>query len=167
MKDIGAACGMTHANLYNYVGSKSDILHLLCTCWSEGAKSYKQRQRKLGDMSAVDLLRYFITFHIQRCDSIREWLLFSNREIHKLSPENRRLLLSSEVDILGFFEKLLRKGTKAGEFQVSNPFLIAHNILMCGRDWAFRKWLLKQHLTLEEYIEEQTQAVLKLLGVSK
>ena len=53
---------------------------------------------------------------------------------------------------------------EAGEFQVSKPTLIAHNILICGHDWGLRKWFLEQHYTLEEYTEEQVRLVLELVG---
>ena len=33
--------------------------------------------------------------------------------------------------------------------------LITHNILVAGQMWTFRRWALRRHFTLEEYINLQ------------
>ena len=164
MRDIGKACGMTHGNLYNYISSKTDILHLICVNMAVGAEILRPIRSDLSDASYTRILSECMTAYIQGCDPRRESLLFFNREVHKLSEEGRHILLDSDVDIVAFFEQLLREGMEAGEFRVSKPTLLAHNILMYGFDWAMRKWFLQQHYTLEEYTEEQVRLVLELVG---
>ena len=163
MRDIGKACGLSAGSLYHYIGSKADILHLIYANAGIGAETLRRIQSSLGDASHTRVLSECMVWYLQNCDSRRELLVFFNREIHKFSREDRNVLLSSEADIVSFFEQLLREGVEAGEFQVSKPILIAHNILMCGHDWALRKWFLKQHFTLEEYTEEQIRLVLELV----
>ena len=164
MRDLGKACGMSAGNLYNYIGSKEDILHLICVYTSEESKILRQLRSSLGDVSYAKVLCESMAHYFQQSDSRRELNLFFNREIHKFSREDRHILLGSMVDIFSFFEELLREGIETGEFQLSNPTLIAHNILMYAHDWALRKWFLKQHFTLEEYTKEQIRLVLELVA---
>lgn len=164
MRDIGRACGMSHGNLYNYVSSKTDILHLLFVHQVMGAGPLRSLRSTLGDASYTKVLSECMVRSFQNCDSTREYLLLFNREIHRFSREDRHRLLASEADDVSFFEQLLREGTEAGEFQVSKPIIIAHDILMYGFDWAVRQWFLKQHCTLEEYTEEHIRMVLELVG---
>jgi len=163
MRDLGKACGLSAGSLYHYIGSKEDILHLIFVRTVLGDKPYRHIRTTLGDVSYAKVLSDCIALYFQNVDRVREDLLLFNREMRKFSREDRNVLLSSEVDILYFFEQLLREGMEAGEFQVSDPTLVAHNILMSGHDWALRKWFLKQHYTLEEYTEKQTRMILELV----
>ena len=39
-------------------------------------------------------------------------------------------------------------------------FLAANHLVVQGQSWAFRKWALKNHFTIEEYIQLQTNLFL-------
>jgi len=163
MREIGKACGMTHGNLYNYVGSKKDIRHLILMRDIEGDTRLKNFRRKLGNASYVKVLGECIAEFLRGMDRMTEPLLFFDREVYKFSREERRIALDAEVAIVYFFEDLIREGIEAEEFQVCNPILLAHDILMYGHDWAVRRWFLKQHVTLEEYTKEHVRLVLELV----
>ena len=163
MREIGDACGMTYGNLYNYIGSKEDIRRLILMKDLGGADNLKQLRRELSDLSYSQLLAECITVFLKGMDTMTKSLLFFDREIYKFSREERRLGLGGETAIVSFFEELLGDGIKAGDFKVRNPFLLAHDILMYGHDWAVRKWFLKQYITLDEYIKERVQMVISLV----
>jgi hypothetical protein len=40
--------------------------------------------------------------------------------------------------------------------------LAAHNIVVLGHMWTFRRWYLARHYSLEEYINLQTEFILKM-----
>jgi hypothetical protein len=40
--------------------------------------------------------------------------------------------------------------------------LAAHNISVLGHMWTFRHWFFSRHYTIEEYIELQTELVLRM-----
>lgn len=163
MRDVGKACGMTHGNLYNYVGSKADILQLILINNVRGASKLRDFRSELGDVSCAKVLAECMTIYLRDMDSIRRPLRFFDREIYTFSREDRDMALASEMEVVSFFEELFKEGIEAGEFQVRNPTLLAHDILMYGHDWAVRGWFLKQHVTLEEYIEERVRLVLELV----
>jgi len=155
IRDLGKACGMTSGNLYHYIGSKQDILHLICAHYHPGADLYRRYRSTLSDESKVEVLRKCIAYYIKIIHSLRDECLFFNREIHKFTREDRQVIFGSNMDVVAFFKELLQEGIEAGEFQVSNPTLVAHDILMYGNDWVLRKWFLSQHYTLKEYIKER------------
>ena len=189
MRDLGKACGVTSGALYHYIGSKEDILHLIFFDVHSGADAQRHFLSTLGNVSyakalgevhlGADAQRHFLSTlgnvsyaralsecmsrYFKGCDLFRESYILFNREIQKFSREDRHSLLASEADVVSFYEQLLREGTEAGEFQVSDPSLIAHNILMYGQDWALRKWYLKQHYSLKEYTQKQIRMVLELV----
>jgi hypothetical protein len=44
--------------------------------------------------------------------------------------------------------------------QTETVTMLAHNISVLGHMWAFRRWDLARHFTLDEYIGYQTDFVL-------
>ena len=163
MREIGKACDMTHGNLYNYVGSKEDIRHLILVRDIGGATNLSKLRCELGNLSYTKILAECITDFLRGMDRMTGPLLFFDREIYKFPLEERRIGLGGEVAIVSFFEELLREGIEAGEFKIRKPILLAHDILMYGHDWAVRRWFLKQHITLEEYVKDRVQMVLNLV----
>jgi len=68
---------------------------------------------------------------------------------------------------LTIFEKLLKRGIEEGEFSIDDPKLIAHDIVVLGHAWAFRRWHLRKHWTFKTYVKEQTDAMLRTITVDK
>ena len=163
IRDLGKACGMSSGSLYHYIGTKRDILHLINVNTNLGSESLRRFRSSLGDVSHAIALSESMARYFKVCDSQSEAILLFSREIYKFPLEDRRVLLEFEADKVSFFEQLLREGNAAGEFQVSKPTLVAHNILMYGHAWALRKWFLKRHYTLKEYTREQIRLMLELV----
>jgi hypothetical protein len=55
---------------------------------------------------------------------------------------------------------ILERGIKSGKFKVKDPAMAANNIVVLCDMWAFRRWLLKERYTLEQYTREQTDLIL-------
>lgn len=69
--------------------------------------------------------------------------------------------------MVGMFENILQTCVNNGVFQLTEEEikLFAHDIFVLGQMWAFRRWALKKLYTLDEYIELQTELLLK--GIMK
>lgn len=165
MREIAQACGMSEGAIYRYIGSKDDILHLICVNRARSTEGLETVLAELGNASVTEALKACLRHHFQVGDRSQNYNLFFNREIRNFSEEDRRILLDSQVAILDFFERLVRRGVANGEFRARSPLAVAHNILMLGHDWGLRRWFLIQHFTLEEYTDIQTELVLRQLGV--
>lgn len=57
------------------------------------------------------------------------------------------------------------RGIESGEFNVSDPKLIAHNMMVVGHSWALRRWFLRKYWTFEKYVKEQTDIIMKEVGI--
>ena len=155
MRDLGKACGMTAGALYHYIGSKKDILHLISISNPLGAGFLKEHLAKLGKVSRKTALRECFSLFCQQREMIRDYLMFLERVLYKFSPEDLQIMAKSKMDVYDFFEQLITEGIETGEFQVRNPKLVVNNIMVYGYDWATRSFSIRQHVTLEEYADEQ------------
>ena len=165
LHEIAEACGMSEGAIYRYIGSKDDLLHLMV---ANRAHSREGLETFLGiseSTSVTDTLVACVRYHLAVGDQSRDYNLFFNREILHFSAEDRRKLLESQTLILDFFEALLQKGIRTGEFQMRSPRAVAHNILMLGHDWGLRRWFLSEYFTLEEYTQIQIELLLKQVMV--
>ena len=61
----------------------------------------------------------------------------------------------SEVASMALISMLISRREKA--------LLLAHNIVLIPHDWVLRRWFLRMHFDLEEYIAAQTDVILKSL----
>ena len=166
MRDIGKACGISSGTLYHYIGSKDDILHLICVRFSNGADAYRQYLSTLGDVSVTEKLCKCIAYYFEMVDLYSHVVRFFNREGYRISRQDSDLTLNSERDIQLFFEQILREGIETGEFHISNPSLVACNILIHAQTWVLRQFFLKRcfTLTLEQYTEEQIRVLLEAIS---
>jgi len=166
MREMAAACNMSIGALYHYVGSKEDILYLFIndglSRLSEVVEGFSS---KLGDISPTEALREFIKMYYRLIDDGQNLCLFTYQETKGLDSNARRRVLDAAARDVAACEKLLRWGVEAGEFKIDNPTVVAHNIIVLGHMWAIRRWFLRKRCTLEEYIREQTESVLKAILV--
>ena len=66
------------------------------------------------------------------------------------------------------FVEILRHGVKQGSFDIEekNILLTAHNIMVQGQMWAFRRWAIQKSYTLERYIETQCNSLIDQIAIS-
>lgn len=157
IREIAAQSGMTAGNIYRYIGSKEDILHLLCRLGYDSTerlvKEFKTNMKP--DDKIVDTLQKTISNYIKWSDEWADAFLFYDRNVQSLSSEDQTLVRNTWITVVDFFEQLIRKGNERQEFQVKSPNLFAHNIASLGHDWALRKWYLIKHYTIIKFIDEQ------------
>ncbi|MFC2033478.1 TetR/AcrR family transcriptional regulator [Chloroflexota bacterium] len=164
MQELAQTLGMSKVGLYNYIGKKEDIIHLIVEY--SGKHDYdicKKILRYTQQSSPIQSMINAITVYITGVDENQDVLNFINHVIASFPHEYRRKIFNDYTFIVDTFEKIIQKGSQDGEFKNVNANLIAHNMVLAGQAWAYRRWLLRKHYTLEEYIKEQTEIVLSLL----
>lgn len=168
VREIAAKAGMTPGNIYRYVGSKDDILHLLCQRAYDNTKritnAFNENLKK--DMSVVEALNGSIINYLKMSDQQSNAFIFYDRNVQSLSEQDRTTVRDTWIELVSFFEKLIRKGVRKGEFEVKYPALLAHNIASLGHDWALRKWYLSKRYTLKEFSDKQIEIVMNTILVS-
>ncbi|MBU1155350.1 MAG: TetR/AcrR family transcriptional regulator [Proteobacteria bacterium] len=156
-REIAKAAGFSIGTLYEYVNSKEDVLYLVCQAiHSEMEQRLKQRLRH-GINGARDL-EAAIAVYFTVCDQMSDHILLIYQETKSLPAESRRFVLEHELRITGVFKDLLARGVADFSLRPLHPpeiALVAHNIMVVGHMWGFRRWALAPSFSLEQYIQLQ------------
>ena len=168
IREIADACGMSMGHLYYYIGSKEDVLqimmdfdqHFYTDLVRKMVADYKSVQPTVALIKVID--QFF-----RSIDSAADFTLFFYQETKNLQPDARKIIMDRERSLVSEFEKMLYRGCQAGEFQIDNIPLVANNIVITGHMWALRRWMLGKMCSLDDYIQSQTEYVLKSIAPAK
>ena len=166
MSEIAEQSRMSKGSLYNYVGSKEDLVFLIQEYVRKDYETkFQDIERNTTGLGWAETLRQYIRTYLETVDRMQDAYNFLNHVVARLDRERRRYLLQGVTLVYEDFEKVLIKGRAAGEFKIDNPKLMAHNIVRLIMAWAHNRWHLRRLFTLEEYLNEQTSLILRALGV--
>ncbi len=150
--------------MYDYVGKKEDILHLIGrTLVNTIDQPFLEFANGLGEMSSQLALRICWQYYVKRIEEERSLIIVMNRETNLFDVNDREDLLNKDPLAMRVFEKVLIEGVQSGEFACNNTKLMAFNIWVKAHEWALKGWLLKRYVTIEQYIETQYEDFTKLL----
>jgi len=162
MNDIANVCDMSKGNFYNYFRSKEDLVYMILD-WvtEEFDDEVAKLDARLTKMGAEDTLKYYIRVYLQSVNRKQDAYIFLDHVVISLDREGARRILKRAADIWGTFERLMLAGEKEGIFIAANAKFIAHNIAYLGNAWAYNRWYLHKLMTLDEYIKEQTDFIMR------
>jgi AcrR family transcriptional regulator len=165
LRDVAKACGMGKGSLYHYVGSKQDILYLVMRYIMDDFSAFADSlSATVSVMSPKESLRTAIRKYYEYLDANRARILFLYREATSLEPEHRKAVLQMTQHNIDLFQKILVRGVESGEFSPGNNHVMAQTVMVIGDMWALWHWLLDRHCSLDEYIEQQTNSILKSIS---
>jgi TetR/AcrR family transcriptional regulator, cholesterol catabolism regulator len=166
LRDVAKACGMAKGSLYHYVGSKQDILYLVMRYIMEDFSNLADSLSVMvSGIGPQESLRIVIRKYYEYLDANRARILFLYRETTSLEPEYRKAVFQMIRHNIDLFQKILDRGMESGEFDPANSHVTAQTVMVIGDNWALWHWLLDKYCSLDEYIEQQTDLILK--SVSK
>jgi AcrR family transcriptional regulator len=161
-RQIARAAGFSIGSLYEYFASKEDILYMVCEAIHaevERGVAAAMSQAKGGRDALVKIIHeYFMV-----CHQMSDFILLIYQETQSLPSQWQKRVLENELRITGLFVKALARITKSGELinlKEKNLELTAHNIVVLGHMWTFRRWYLAHHYSIEDYIKLQTDIIL-------
>ena len=167
-REIAAAVGWSIGSLYEYVKSKEDILYLVCDAiHSEMEAALRGDLREDGPARAT--LEAAVASYITTCDRMQDSILLIYKETSSLPQPARRYVLENESRITAIFQEILERGRADGSLHLDSAksaALMAHNIVVLGHMWAFRRWALAKSYKLRDYIQMQTSLILSEMGAN-
>jgi AcrR family transcriptional regulator len=165
MDEIAAAMGISKPSLYNYIGSKEDIIFITMD-YVRGAigDGMRAAAAELPSVGAAGALRQSIRTFVELADELQDEFLFLNHAITRLDRTGRRRLLGDSASAGEYFERLLSRGIEAGEFSVANTKTMGQMVARICTTWAHDRWFLRPLVTRDEFIEQITSFI--LAGVS-
>ena len=164
VREIAQKFGMSVGTLYEYIRTKEDILYLVCDYIHS---SFRQRVKPSLEITpdSVKTLKGAIDIYYRMIDEMQDYLIFLYQETKSLSRDARKYIFKAEEEMTEIFEEILLRGIEDGSFTIDRDEagLFAHNIMVLGQMWAFRRWTLQRKYTLDSYIEAQSSSILREL----
>lgn len=167
-REIAEQAGFSIGTMYEYIRQKEDVLYLVCD------EIYDHFQQSISweinqyEQSVLSL-KQAITGFFYVMDELQDEVLIMYQESHALSHDALPYVLSKETEMVVLFEKVLQRCVAEGYLQMNDEALrlMAHNILVCGQMWAFRRWAFPKDLTIETYLERQLPFLLQGMGINQ
>ncbi|MEC1176890.1 TetR/AcrR family transcriptional regulator [Metasolibacillus meyeri] len=159
-REIAKVAGFSIGTLYEYVRTKEDVLYLLCD------SIYNEVRQRLDSFpqysGTVDELKEAIKQYFLLIDSMTDAFTIMYQESKSLSKEALHYVLNKELEMVALFQNILKNCSELGVLKLSEQelFLAANHIVIQGQSWAFRRWALHRHCTIDEFIEYQTNTFL-------
>jgi TetR/AcrR family transcriptional regulator, cholesterol catabolism regulator len=165
IREIAAASEMTVGNLYHYIGTREDIIHLAI---NHGLDQVRKLIREIDDLGETlepqEALIAAVDRYIRYHHTNWEGTVFLYKEMGSLSPALRLPVIEVNSHMHDAFIRIIKKGCKTGVFAAADIDMVASTIVSMGDMWALKRWQFKKHYSLEKYISSVTQMLLGLIG---
>lgn len=163
-RQIARAAGTSIGSLYEYFTCKEDILYLVCeTIHAEVERGVTEAMSLTA--GGRDTLAKVIREYFKVCRRMSDFILLIYQETHSLPAQWQKRVLENELRITGLLVEVLAQIAASGDLPDLDDRrldLAAHNIIVIGHMWTFRRWYLARHYSLDDYVELQTDFVLKM-----
>lgn len=165
-REIAKASGFSIGTLYEYIRTKDDVLFLVCDSIYEEVQARLQ-SLLTDDSKGIERLKNAITSYFQVIDEMQDEVLVMYQEVKSLPKEALSYVLEKEVEMTSMIEEVIRycvreKVVFLTEKQVK---LAAHNILVQGQMWTFRRWSIQKLYNIEDYTKLQIEQFIS--GITK
>ena len=166
---LAKATGLSIGSMYEYITTKDDVLYLVCMAIhaevERGVKEALRRPLEVQAAVAEVIREYFLV-----CDRMSDHLLLMYQVTHFLPPKWQQKVLEAELRITDIFIQAIAELKERGHLvglDNATINLMGHNISVLGHTWAFRRWYFAKHFTIEQYIEQQTDFIMRFLADKK
>jgi AcrR family transcriptional regulator len=163
-RQIARAADISIGSLYEYFACKEDILYLVCEfIHSEMEQGVAKAMAKTT--GGRDALAKVIREYFMVCDRMSDFILMIYQQTQSLPSQWQKRVLENELRITGLLVAVLARLSEAGalpHLDERSIELTAHNIVILGHMWTFRRWFLTKHYSIDDYIMLQTAAILRM-----
>lgn len=151
VREIAEACGLGIGTLYSYIRTKEDILYLV---YRRILLTFEARMLDAtqGIQDPRRQLKAALEATLRIYDEYQDAVLLLYQESHALGRHALQSLFEVDRTYVGFFREILERGTRAGQFAVKEPHLLAVCMLFLCAVWDLKRWNLGGY-TLETVIE--------------
>ena len=163
-RQIARTAEISIGSLYEYFTCKEDILYLVCDYihseMEQGVATAMANAAGGRDALAKVIREYFLV-----CHRMSDFILMIYQETQSLPRQWQKKVLENELRITGLLVDVLARLAQSGELphlDERSIELTAHNIVVMGHMWTFRRWFLAKHYSIEDYVKLQTAAILRM-----
>lgn len=156
-REIAKQAGFSIGTLYEYVRKKEDVLYLVYESIEDEVYSPLRKLLKkdnLNEHAALNIIKKYYELMNRKQDEV----VILYQEIKSVSYKIRESILQKEREVHKLLRSLLQEISDKS-LEKSTFDMLAHNILVQGHMWCFRRWELQKQYTLEEFIKAQQKLV--------
>ncbi|TMW72138.1 TetR/AcrR family transcriptional regulator [Alteribacter natronophilus] len=167
-REVAQKSGFSIGTLYEYIGSKEDILYLVCDSVYDMVVD-KWAELMDENLNGLERLRQVIEAYFRVVDALQDEVLVMYQNSKSLSGEARNYVLEKELRMKEMFEKELRNCIDAGYLTMTKEELglACHNILVAGHMWTFRRWIVQREYTIDRYCDLQLRQLFEGFGLKQ
>ncbi|PSL45826.1 TetR family transcriptional regulator [Salsuginibacillus halophilus] len=160
-REIAKASGFSIGTLYEYIGSKEDVLYLVCDA-VYGEVMERLEQLLTEENAGVERVRHLVRSLFKVIDEMQDEVLVMYQEAKSLPKEALPYVLQREKEMTERIQDVLAKSRAEGVIQLPDEQLplAAENLMVKGHMWAFRRWSLASSYSLETYTKAQIEQIL-------
>ena len=159
MRDLCEESGLSMGGLYGYIKSKEELLALI---QGQGRRMLERfLTESLTDLEGpFERLAAVIRAHIYLSEVARPWFFFSFMESRHLGKTEIAQAQAVEEATEKVLIELIESGIQCGDFQKTDPFLMASLIKAMQQDWYLKRWKFKKRNTsVETYADAVVEMV--------
>lgn len=156
-REIAREAGFSIGTLYEYIRTKEDVLYLVCDSIYDEVQERLQ-QDLVSNQGTMESLRHGIENFFRVMHDLQEEVLVMYQEAKSLSKDALPYVLKKELGMVAMLEHVIQIVVDNGVLKMTENEvnLLAHNIVVHGQMWGFRRWILQKQYSLDEYIKMQT-----------
>jgi len=157
-RDIARAGGFAVGTIYQYFGTKEDILYLAC---QQQMVEFEERLREAVAQhhNALNKLKAAVDKYFRMmAENNKIQLLY--RESQSLGEDARNEIMHREDTIIGIFDQIVQEGVGQGIFNQASASLVAYDIVLLSHVWWAKRWPVREQFGLDEFIQAQIDILL-------
>ena len=158
IRDIVRACSFNVASLYMYVSSKEDILYLVAQDLMNNI-ARKLSDTKLNSSSSKRSLEIGFASYCQIVNQFRRPIRLLYREVGFLPLKSRANVVATVSSVINYFENIVAKGIKAGEFRNVPAQLAGLDVMFIAHMIALHTREVRSMGNLSDYIDYQLNSI--------
>lgn len=146
MRELAETIGVEAPSLYNYIGSKSELLQIICFKVADAFNGQLKEAEDAGN-SIISKIESIMRFHIKMVLDHFDELYVANHEWKHLKEPHLDNFLMQRRDYEKRFVRLVEQGIKTGELKPTDPYVAVLTVLSAVRGLEF--WQHKKNLSAE------------------
>ncbi len=145
LRELAEESGISHGNIYEYVGSKQDIFFLIHQFVDNIAIQESNRiTENIND--PLEKLRRMVKAEFKLMYDWSDAILLLYQESHVLDEPLMKTLLKRERARVHLIEEVLKEGMDKGQLRNFNTRVAANLIKSMAETWVVKRWDLRGHI---------------------
>lgn len=149
LRELAEESGISHGNIYEYVGSKQDIFFLIHQFIDHLATQESNRIIENFD-DPLEKLRRMVKAEFQLMYEWSDAVLLLYQETHVLDSPRLKALLERERVRVQLIQNVLKEGMDRGQLRSFNTLIAANLIKSMAETWVVKRWDLRGYIDRRE-----------------